>query len=322
MCLLLGEEIKGGESKKSQIREWRRYFNFKNNGQKYTITQIYDEPLPKCDERNKGNNSIYISYIELILMYQLIKHDNKTIVMTRPKICELIGLTNKKYFHATEKNILDNNEIVTTFDIKNFKFRTNQKLKDIFFGALRNLKNRSLILYKEHIMIIQDIIDEHGSIIEYNNKRVANEEEERIILATKYEVIQSMGLTYISQAYLRFRDKEFHSKINKLLYERYGWKMFYNFYEIIYTRENIIDSIPKVEYEINKKALNDTFIVKINEQAKNKYNKNQEEQIENFNKLFEVEVDDSLTKVPEKKFSYSPIYVEAQIMLTEYLLRI
>ena len=56
MCLLLGEEERTGNSKISQLKEWKRHFGFYKEGNKFIITEIYDEPKNKEDGRSEGNN--------------------------------------------------------------------------------------------------------------------------------------------------------------------------------------------------------------------------------------------------------------------------
>lgn len=61
LCQLLNEEVKAGDSKVAQLKEWQRYFNFERPKykQSYIILDIYDEPLEKEDNRKQGNNNIY-----------------------------------------------------------------------------------------------------------------------------------------------------------------------------------------------------------------------------------------------------------------------
>lgn len=68
LCNILGQEIKDGKSKKLQLENFKRYFDFEKSGQKFIITDIYDTPLTKEDRRRLGNNSIYVKNIELILL--------------------------------------------------------------------------------------------------------------------------------------------------------------------------------------------------------------------------------------------------------------
>lgn len=51
LCNLLGQEIKNGKSKKYQLEEFSRYFDWEKSGQKFIITDIYDTPLTKEDKR-------------------------------------------------------------------------------------------------------------------------------------------------------------------------------------------------------------------------------------------------------------------------------
>jgi len=53
MCKLLNEPIVTSNSKKAQITNWKRYFNFTKDKTKFIITEVYDEPL---------NNSGYMYY--------------------------------------------------------------------------------------------------------------------------------------------------------------------------------------------------------------------------------------------------------------------
>lgn len=54
LCEFLGEEIKCGQSKKSQLKNWARYFCFDRDGNKIIINKIYDTPKKKIDKRG-GN---------------------------------------------------------------------------------------------------------------------------------------------------------------------------------------------------------------------------------------------------------------------------
>ena len=56
LCNYLGESIKGGNAKKSQIKEWERYFSYKKDGNKFIITEVFDTPQEKIDKRGGNNN--------------------------------------------------------------------------------------------------------------------------------------------------------------------------------------------------------------------------------------------------------------------------
>ena len=45
LCEIVEEECKAGQSKVCQLNNFERYFTWERKGQKYIITNIYDEPL-------------------------------------------------------------------------------------------------------------------------------------------------------------------------------------------------------------------------------------------------------------------------------------
>jgi hypothetical protein len=51
MCELLDEEVKSGNSKKGQLSEWKRYFDWETDKQKFIITEIYDEPKERISKQ-------------------------------------------------------------------------------------------------------------------------------------------------------------------------------------------------------------------------------------------------------------------------------
>lgn len=55
MCLLLGESVMKGKSRQLQLKRWGCYFEHENSGQKWTITEIFDDPK----ELVKGGISLH-----------------------------------------------------------------------------------------------------------------------------------------------------------------------------------------------------------------------------------------------------------------------
>ena len=104
LCALLGEEFKqGGDSRKAQLKEFARYFEWEKSGQKFLITDIYDTPLPKEDGRNKGK---YVKCIEIILLNYLSKQKGYTYTLSKKKWWELLGMVNRKYDNVSQEELL------------------------------------------------------------------------------------------------------------------------------------------------------------------------------------------------------------------------
>ena len=83
LCELLGQDVKDGKSKKYQLEDFARYFDWEKSGQKFIISDIYDTPLTKEDKRKLGNNSIYVKCIEVILLQYLSKQEGYTRTLTK-----------------------------------------------------------------------------------------------------------------------------------------------------------------------------------------------------------------------------------------------
>lgn len=94
LCKYLGEDIKTGSSKKSQVKEWNRYFSFIKEGQKIIITKIYDTPKNKIDNRKGGTHWNHLKYPNLGY-YKLSSHQEKM------KGVYKIQLGNKVYIGST-----------------------------------------------------------------------------------------------------------------------------------------------------------------------------------------------------------------------------
>lgn len=58
LCEMVGEDVKTGSSKKSQIKRWNRYFEWSMSGHTFTISKKFDEPKAKVDFRGGANNKV------------------------------------------------------------------------------------------------------------------------------------------------------------------------------------------------------------------------------------------------------------------------
>ena len=67
LCAYLGEEPTTANSKKAQIKEWERYFSFRKEGQKIIITEVFDTPKDKVDNRGGNNNKNVKPFMDYIM---------------------------------------------------------------------------------------------------------------------------------------------------------------------------------------------------------------------------------------------------------------
>lgn len=58
ICNVLEEKIKSGKSKRLQLEDWQRYFEWEKKGHKLRITKIYSKPKEKVDGRKTGGTGL------------------------------------------------------------------------------------------------------------------------------------------------------------------------------------------------------------------------------------------------------------------------
>lgn len=311
LCKTLGQEIKNGKSKKLQIENFKRYFDFEKSGQKFIITDIYDTPLTKEDKRRLGNNSIYVKSIELILLQYLSKQEKGTKTFTKRDWWELLGMANRKYNKIAKTELKKIDSIVTTFEINHFYLRCNKKLEQILFSALRNLKNRKLILEPE----IQTVIVDN----KYNYFLALESDKKKILQQERYVLKNIMGYEKISQVFYKFKQNEYYKMVNERLNDLYGWHHYFKQIKLSFIPSNIIEAIPQTTIDLEKEILNEKIIKVLNDNAEEKYNTDKQKFEEARNNLIWGDYN-SVTKT--KAWKIPDTYIEAQRILTEELINI
>ena len=315
LCALLGAEFKqGGDSRKAQLKEFARYFDWEKSGQKFLITDIYDTPLPKEDGRNKGK---YVKCIEIILLNYLSKQKGYTYTLSKKKWWELLGMVNRKYDNVSQEELLEIDPIITKFEIRQYYQRCNKKLEEILFSALRSLSSRKLIDWG-----IETVIVTRNQ--EKTHFRVANEFEKKIILrAERYVLHKIMHLEKMFNVFAKQKQDEFYRLVNELLEDSLDkdWQYYYKQVKIIYNHDQVIEAIPDIEAELRKLELNDKVVNALNEHAEEKYRKERKKYEDNSAKLFEKLVNgEDISE--EKIFKIPDTYVMAQELLTDELIRL
>lgn len=100
MCELLGEQATTGNAKRSQLKEWERYFAFEKQGQKFLIGEIYDVPYPKLA---LANHSKYAKYIEFLIAAKLGGEGSRRKVVTKTELYKWLYLINDQYTQEYQK---------------------------------------------------------------------------------------------------------------------------------------------------------------------------------------------------------------------------
>ena len=56
LCAFFDEKPTTGCSKQAQFKEWERYFSYRKEGNKFVVTEVFDTPKDKVDNRGGNNN--------------------------------------------------------------------------------------------------------------------------------------------------------------------------------------------------------------------------------------------------------------------------
>lgn len=318
LCVLLNEQVQAGNSKKAQFSEWERYFQYEKDGNKFIITNIFDTPNEKVKDKTKGNNSIYITYIETLLMHLLSRQENQTMICTKNYLMVALGMVNIKYIDKdTQKSIAKINSF-KDYEIKEFHNRAYQTLDRILFTSLNNLKRRCLITYSDKLHYTK-INEDMGKL--YDDE--ATDDEYRKYTSIKREVLDEMGFKDLRDVYFKNKTDQFYDILRDKLYDEFGWDTSCIYYKIIFTKNDIDRFIPKAEEELRQKIeLNDKVVVALNNNAKNRYDNMITKFKNEYDELCLINNCDFIPNEIIKAYLPPKNYIERQQLITEEIIRL
>jgi hypothetical protein len=274
LCKIINEDIKSGNSKKSQLHELSQYCKYHKNGNAFYIDEVY-----KCKKFIRAKNEVdYIKIIELLLLNILCQQKGKVFI-SRNKIYKTFKMINTNYIEYSQKqDQLSAATDIDRFNINEFYNSTNSTLHRNINKALDNLKKQALILWNEEIAVCQlyvknidnfsiekDIVmDENGDEdISYTAKtkmrykhREASEDEKRFILKLEREYITSHGFEGYQDIVAHGLWKKFKDSINQQLLKKYQIAFYYNCYNIIFNEDQILEGYVDILKKILKSDIN------------------------------------------------------------------
>ena len=319
LCIFLDIPIRNGKSKILQLEDLSRYCTFTKDKQKIIINEIFAEPLPKIDLRSEGNNSKYVEHIQAQILHTLSKTEGHKYTITKNNLFESLGMVNHMYLDKALvlKLLPKKDSRFTKFNINHLYLRVNDRFTRILFDSLNSLENRCLLTYNDLYMVVR--IDEDG--IEHHLK--ATELEEALITSIKYNVLQDMKLNSVMQVMFKFKTEEFYRRVNKKLKD-YNIDYAYKQIELLFTKKNVLYELSKMELQQHKKDLNDKVIETITINTRDTFYKNEKEYEEGlmYFLLNEKPAFGKYTEMQFKGFKHNSDYIDIQLELMEYILRI
>lgn len=213
LCLALNLPIKSGESKNIQLRDLSSYFTWKRLGNKYIITEVYDQAIIKIDAKSletkiTGTQKQYSKLIEAILLYELNKAADNSICCTRTNLYKLLGLVNDNFCHPTAEGSFTSNNNLSSSCTQRLKTQIFDKCRTITYYSLKKLEEEQMITCSNTYLVTK---------VSSSSSHIAtHEEKEEIDRATK-NLMQTLKITNLNDAYTSGMVFPYIKQLQKLL---------------------------------------------------------------------------------------------------------
>lgn len=275
LCETLGEKVKSGDSKVSQLGVWKMQFNWEQVGRKYIIKEIYSPNFTNTHIILRTSKSHYHE-MEKVLLHMLKNKEFMYIdgahFVSISALAKAVGLCNNNYFdYFNNQEDLVTGRGYKSENVSDFYTRTYQLFKTDTSNILKGLKNRAMIEFVETYVVTPiEFIGESKvlskeEMILYKEERYkklkpreAHSEEFKDIQTAKYTVLQVMGLNDMRDVYLSKQQDKFNSGFEQLMFENYQKTHVYKAYRISFSEEVAVfieENINKHEFNLSSKEL-------------------------------------------------------------------
>lgn len=239
LCKALGEEVKEGNSKTHQMKEWQRYFTWDSKSRRYVITKVYKQPLP----RMLSDKATYAKFMQLILMRVLLSCGTGTYYYYPNTFWELSGMVDNEFKEVVRycnlieddakggsqpegynyynydsvsvisKEIEQKYKYLDKDDLNDLLNIVRKRLNEITATALRALESSALIHYENEYAVKTTPWNFSGGF------RTATDEEIKQILEAEQKALVDFHLTnkYIGYAQ---HGLMFKKTVNKYLHKK------------------------------------------------------------------------------------------------------
>lgn len=290
LCEELGELVKTGKAKQLQLSDWERFFDYHKSGHNFIISKIYETPKEKVDGRGKSEGSrrsIYGNATQLLIT-DLLARSNGYVTISKNKLMVSIGMINVNYGECSQqvKKLAKYTDMNEKF-IYDFYNINNNNFTSIIESALRNLEDKSIIMYSKITKVC-----EHGKF----SPRKATKFEETQILECEKETLDELGFenkskVRVSNKWVIFK-KEVQSKLNKVTDIKY----YFSAYEITVNQKYIEQERNKLATLLLEQVVRDETLTNLNSTIIEHFINNSQERHENgftSGKLAKIRLDEN-----------------------------
>lgn len=258
LCTLLEEPVKGGDSKKAQLKEWGRYFSYEQQGNTFIIKEVYPVPLPSEDGRAK-----YLRCIEPILFSVLAEYGGEHETTMRQWGIDL-GIFDANIYDEEQQE-----QFVLDYGVDSYTFQRTvndaaELFKKAFISALNALQKKKLLTYEAKLYMVNASGLRH----------LASAEEKRT-----YEALQSNTMTSLGSANMwvlhasKAKTKLYYERLRDAMLKQYGWANAYTLFCVV-AEEDCIAQYEAVDTRKLKKELRATMRRAINDRAETNESQN------------------------------------------------
>jgi len=186
LCFALGEKVKSGSAKTSQLKELERYVDYDKQGRNFIIKEIYEEPKEKKDNRLlNGNTAPYIKDAELLLIDLMLCGDGE-LMLPNNALMQALKLVNHNYskYYGYNRPLLANGLNIDLEHVNDYYNNVNSSLVGNLKTIMNRLEKKKLLFHKEVIMIkvvelASTNYNEYGNIKLYINSNIDHNGIER-----------------------------------------------------------------------------------------------------------------------------------------------
>lgn len=271
MCQLLNQEPTTGDSKKAQLNQWSRYFNWVRNKNKYIITEIYEIPLP---EEARGD-AVFAKYIEKQFVLALAQNPDGVFCFTDSMIYKALNMVGSEYdslrtYETTVRELEKAENEISWYGMWLLRAQAKAKLRRILDSALESMRKRGLITYKREDAVARSREGGYDS---------ASDDESKLILEARQYALQKFGYEVLPAAINSKDATDFYQCVNQYLYDNYRIYGTFPWIKIVYRRpyymneivEKVKDQYKKMamEYYDSRRLLNDSVVDSFYKMIKN-----------------------------------------------------
>lgn len=251
LCEAIGEEVAPkGKSRQLQINRIKTYCNYtKPSGQKYLITDVYDEATREY-LKNADNCSKYLANLILNALIIADRAGVDNPIMTRNEIYKTFWFCNDNYFDLleTKKQREIDHSYMYTHDcyLPEYNYPINDQTKDIsrwlsvskkifnqiLDGAIKELRSHRFCEVHPTYRFYKQKERIGGKT--YYIPHEATEEELRQFLAIQRQVLEDLGFQNMQTVYANEgNSNKFYAKVKEYLKDELGYDTYSRSYKFI-----------------------------------------------------------------------------------------